>query len=188
MRAQHLGIAEATGEALPGLGGSRLDRRELDGVAEMGEATDEPPGLDLLRTPVEMVRAEVLVGRALLEHVVGGGEDRGGRCSLMAGQALTLPVVATMGRSCRIMVLSAVGIKPPHDGVGSVGLVMSTTRSSDLVDPSRNNARAMANASSRQGQLSAWWRISSSFYLWFMLLAPWSTSGTRCRRAAGDGG
>ena len=87
------------------------------------------------------------------------------------------------------MVLSAVGMKPPHDGVGSIGLVMSTTWSSDLVDPSRNGARAMANASSRQGQLSAWWRISRNFYLGFMPLAPAPpTSGTRYRRAAGDGG
>ena len=60
-----------------------------------------------------------------------------------------------MGRSCRIRVLSAVSIEPPPDGGGSIGLVMSTTRSSDLGDPSRNSARAMANASSRQGQLAA---------------------------------
>ena len=74
------------------------------------------------------------------------------------------------------MVLSAVGMRSPHDGVGSIGLVMSDTWSSDLVNPSRNSARAMANASSRQGQLSAWWRISSYFYLGLMPLAPaWPT-------------
>lgn len=55
-----------------------------------------------------------------------------------------------------IMVLSPVGLKPPHNGVGSIDLVMSTTQSLDLVKPNRNSARAMANASSRQGQLSAW--------------------------------
>jgi hypothetical protein len=34
--------------------------------------------LDLLGTPTEVVRSEVLVGGTVLEHVVGGGQDRGG--------------------------------------------------------------------------------------------------------------
>src|SRR3954468_9025174 len=51
--------------------------RELDGVAEVGEAADEPPGLHLLGAAVEVVRAEVPVGGAALERVVGRGQDRG---------------------------------------------------------------------------------------------------------------
>ena len=51
---------------------------DVDGVAEVGEPADEPPGLGLLGAPIEVVGAEVLVGGAVLEHVVGGGQDRGG--------------------------------------------------------------------------------------------------------------
>src|ERR1041384_5042829 len=61
----------------PGSRGSWLGGRELDGVAEVGEAADEPPGLDLPGTPVEVVGVEVRVGGAVLEHVVGRGQDRG---------------------------------------------------------------------------------------------------------------
>src|SRR4051794_39822072 len=61
----------------PGSRGGRLERRQLDGVAEVGEAAHEPPGLDLLGAAVEVVGAEVRVGGAVLEHGVGGGQDRG---------------------------------------------------------------------------------------------------------------
>src|SRR6476661_8559693 len=61
----------------PGSRGGWLERRELDGVAEVGEAADEPPGLDLPGTSVEVVGPEVRVDGAVLEHVVGGGQDRG---------------------------------------------------------------------------------------------------------------
>ena len=40
---------------------------------------------------------------------------------------------------------------PPHDGVGSVGLVMSTARSSRSMDQGRNGTHAMANTPSRRG-------------------------------------
>src|SRR4051794_41595367 len=61
----------------PGSRGSWLERRQLDGVAEVGEAADEPPGLDLLGAAVEVVGAEVRVDGAVLQHVVGRGQDRG---------------------------------------------------------------------------------------------------------------
>src|SRR6187551_1448118 len=61
----------------PGSRGCRLEGRQLDGVAEVGEAADEPPGLHLLGAAVEVVGAEVPVGRAVLQHVVGCGQDRG---------------------------------------------------------------------------------------------------------------
>src|SRR3954468_595105 len=61
----------------PGSRGCWLEGRELDGVAEVGEPADEPPGLNFPGTPVEVVGAEVPVGGAVLEHVVGRGQDRG---------------------------------------------------------------------------------------------------------------
>src|SRR4051812_30502734 len=38
----------------PGLRGGWLEGRELDRVAEVGEAADEPPGLHLFGAPVEV--------------------------------------------------------------------------------------------------------------------------------------
>jgi len=38
-----------------------LEGRQFDGVAEVGEAADEPPGLDLLGAAVEVVRPEFAV-------------------------------------------------------------------------------------------------------------------------------
>src|SRR3954449_5064641 len=61
----------------PGSRGCWLEGRQLDGVAEVGEAADEPPGLHLLGAAVEVVGAEVPVGGAVLQHVVGGGQERG---------------------------------------------------------------------------------------------------------------
>src|SRR3982750_2218022 len=58
--------------------GSRGGWGERDGVAEVGGPADEPPGLDLPGAPVEVAGAEVPVGGAVLEHVVGRGQDRGG--------------------------------------------------------------------------------------------------------------
>src|SRR4051794_9133403 len=71
--------ATRTGEPRkkPGSRGGWLEGRELDRVAEVGEPADEPSGLDLPGTPVEVVGPEVRVGGAVLEHVVGGGQDRG---------------------------------------------------------------------------------------------------------------
>src|SRR3954452_4978507 len=60
----------------PGSRGGWLERRQLDGVAEVGEAAHEPPGLDLRGAAVEVVRAEVRGGGAVLEHVVGSEWDR----------------------------------------------------------------------------------------------------------------
>ena len=169
-----------------------LDKHAEEAAGRAGlEIHIRPPQAQLFDPKVYEVPAETMAQarRLDLKGDVAAQIRRMGLCSLMAGQAPSISFVATKGCSCRIMVLSEVGMKPPHDGVGSVGLVMSGTRSSNLEDPSRNKPRAMASASSRQGQLSARWRISSSFYLWFMPLAPaWLTNGTRCRRAAGDGG
>src|SRR3954464_10886587 len=61
----------------PGSRGGWLEGRQLDRVAEVGEPADEPPGLHLPGTPVEVVGPEVRVGGAVLQHVVGGGQDRG---------------------------------------------------------------------------------------------------------------
>src|SRR3954451_13967720 len=61
----------------PGSRGYWLEGRQLDRVAEVGEPADEPPGLDLLGAAVEVVGAEVRVDGAVLQHMVGGGQDRG---------------------------------------------------------------------------------------------------------------
>src|SRR3954447_19025169 len=61
----------------PGSRGGWLGGGELDDVAEVGEAADEPPGLHLPGAAVEVVGAEVRVDGAVLQHVVGGGQDRG---------------------------------------------------------------------------------------------------------------
>lgn len=47
------------------------------GEAELGDLTNEPVCLDLGRGTVEVVGSQVLIERAVAEHVVGGGQDRG---------------------------------------------------------------------------------------------------------------
>ena len=50
--------------------------RDLDGVAEVLKSGDEILGLRGFGTTIEVVRAQVLIAGAVLEHVVDGGEDR----------------------------------------------------------------------------------------------------------------
>src|SRR5271167_1130308 len=52
------------------------DRRDLDGKAEVLDAADKAKDLLAFRTAVEVVGAEVLVQRAVLQHVIGSGENR----------------------------------------------------------------------------------------------------------------
>src|SRR5260221_11679654 len=54
------------------------ERLELDLVAELGKLSDEPLGSDFDGAVIEVSNAEVLVLGAVLEHVVDGGEQRGG--------------------------------------------------------------------------------------------------------------
>src|SRR5215468_6742200 len=58
-----------------GSGGERLD---LHSVAEVGQAFDQTCFLLVRGTAIEVIVAEVLVRRAVLEHVVDSGEDGGG--------------------------------------------------------------------------------------------------------------
>jgi hypothetical protein len=51
---------------------------DLDVIAELPEAVDEPAGELLVLPPVEVVGAEIAPGEVAAQHVVGGGEDRGG--------------------------------------------------------------------------------------------------------------
>ena len=46
--------------------------------AELGDLSDEPLDLGLGLALVEVVDAEVLVGNAVLEDVIDGGQNRGG--------------------------------------------------------------------------------------------------------------
>src|SRR5580693_1984402 len=52
------------------------DRRDLDGKAKVLDPADKAKDLLGLRTTVEVVGAEVLVQSAVLQHVVGSGENR----------------------------------------------------------------------------------------------------------------
>ena len=57
-----------------GSGSERLDR---DCIAEVGQTFDQALFLSISGTSIEVVAAEVLVQRAILEHVVDGSKDRG---------------------------------------------------------------------------------------------------------------
>ena len=57
------------------LGGERLD---LHSVAKVGQTFDQALFLLVGGTAMEVIAAEVLVHRAVLEHVVDGGKDGGG--------------------------------------------------------------------------------------------------------------
>ena len=52
----------------------------LDGdlVAELGDLADEAADFRLGTSAVEIIGAEVLVDGSVAEHVIDGGEDRGG--------------------------------------------------------------------------------------------------------------
>src|SRR6516162_7806813 len=53
-------------------------RCELHSVPEVGQSFDEAVLLPFLVAGIEVVGAEVLVHRSVLEHVIDGREDRGG--------------------------------------------------------------------------------------------------------------
>jgi hypothetical protein len=57
-----------------GSGSERLDR---DSIAEVGQTFDQALFLSIGGTSIEVVAAEVLVHRAVFEHVVDRGKDRG---------------------------------------------------------------------------------------------------------------
>ena len=50
----------------------------MDGIAEFLETREEAPGLHGFGPAVEVVGTEIVIEGAVLEHMVGGGEDRGG--------------------------------------------------------------------------------------------------------------
>src|SRR5260370_24931992 len=54
------------------------DRLDLYGVAKVSQAFDQVCFLLVGRTAIEVIAAEVLVHRPVLEHVVDGGKDGGG--------------------------------------------------------------------------------------------------------------
>src|SRR5512144_1465729 len=54
------------------------ERRDVDRDAEVLGACDEASGLRLLGSLVEVAGAEILVFGAVLEHVVGSRQHRGG--------------------------------------------------------------------------------------------------------------
>ena len=58
--------------------GLGCERTDLNGKAEVLKASDKAFGLSGLGSAVEVIRAEVLVACAVLEHVVCGGQDRCG--------------------------------------------------------------------------------------------------------------
>ena len=58
--------------------GSRREGGYLDGLTELLEASDEASGLNGFGSAVEVVGTEIVVEGAVLEHMVGGGQDRGG--------------------------------------------------------------------------------------------------------------
>ena len=60
----------------------------MDGVAEILQTCDEAFGLSGFDPVVEVIGAEVVIGLPAAQHVVGGGEDRGGeRANRLPGAA-----------------------------------------------------------------------------------------------------
>ena len=55
--------------------GSGSERLDLDDIAEVGQTFDKALFLLVGGTSIEMIAAEVLVHRAILEHVVDRGKD-----------------------------------------------------------------------------------------------------------------
>ena len=50
----------------------------MDGTTEFVETSDQAPGLNGFGPAVEVFGPEIVVEGAMLEHMVGSGEDRGG--------------------------------------------------------------------------------------------------------------
>ena len=50
----------------------------MDSITEFLQTRDEAPGLHGFGSAVEVVGAKIVVMGAVFEHVIGGGEDRGG--------------------------------------------------------------------------------------------------------------
>ena len=57
---------------------SRRQPGYLDSIAEVLQPREEAPGLHGLGAAVEVVGTKIVIDGAVLKHVVGGGEDRGG--------------------------------------------------------------------------------------------------------------
>ena len=80
----------------------------LDGITELLETSDEAPGPHGFGPAIEVIGTEIVVEGAVLEHVVGGGQDRGGEGAdrlfraVSGGQAtelrLEIPAVFAGGR------------------------------------------------------------------------------------------
>ena len=58
--------------------GDRLETVKVSSKSEGSEAGKETSGLGLLVSGAEVLRPEITIGGAVLEHVIGGGEDGGG--------------------------------------------------------------------------------------------------------------
>jgi hypothetical protein len=101
MREYHVRICERLGVKFPGsrrkltcsdraansqrcrdLGSTCLrhgrERLDLHGVAKVGQTFDQAFFLLVGGTAIEVIAAEVLIHRPILEHVIDGGKDRGG--------------------------------------------------------------------------------------------------------------
>jgi hypothetical protein len=79
---------------------------ELDGEAELGEASDQPAGFDRSWTSIEVAGAEVVVFGAVLEDVIDRREDRGcdGADGLLRSVFTLQAVRQIKMRICRIPV------------------------------------------------------------------------------------
>jgi len=81
-----IGVVTGLLSAITGTGGPLVLNRNLPflggcecaGEAELGDLAGEAVGLNFGRGTAEVIVAEVLVEGAVAEHVVGGGQDRGG--------------------------------------------------------------------------------------------------------------
>src|ERR1700730_9496876 len=58
----------------------RRERLDLHGVAKVSQAFDQGFFLLIGGTAIEVIATEVVIHRAVLEHVVDGGKDGGGDC------------------------------------------------------------------------------------------------------------
>src|SRR5882724_13702227 len=54
------------------------ERVDLDMITEVCELFDETVGLGLFRAAIEVVGAKILIEGPVFEHVIDGGEHRGG--------------------------------------------------------------------------------------------------------------
>jgi predicted amino acid dehydrogenase len=72
-------------------------RGDLDGIAEVLKSGDEALGLGGFGATIEVVRAQVLIAGAVLEHVIDGCEDGSGKSAYDAQRnvepkTLSLPI------------------------------------------------------------------------------------------------